>query len=83
MCPRTPAGPNTPPFDPNTLPPKLRAVYDSARRLAQIRAERVLLANTIKALERTSGKKPATAEQPAPVEGANRDDCDAEGTPPV
>ena len=62
MCPRNPSDPNTPPFDPETLPPKLRAVYDSARRLAQIRAEMIAVGNLVKALERTSGKEPGVGE---------------------
>jgi hypothetical protein len=38
------------PLDPSTLPPKLRAVYKAARRLARIRTQKILWANTLKAL---------------------------------
>ncbi len=70
MCPSTSPEPNpaSEAFNPDTLPPKLRAVYDSARRLATIRAEMIAAGNLAKALERTSGKKPAAGEpgtQPA------------------
>ena len=68
MCPHNLPGQNTPSFDLNTLPPKLRAVYESSRRLAQIRAEMIAAGNLAKALERTSGKKPEAGEpgaQPA------------------
>ncbi|QJX01236.1 hypothetical protein FTUN_8875 [Frigoriglobus tundricola] len=83
MCPSTPPGPNTPPFDLNTLPPKLRALYDSARRLAQIRAEMIAAGNLARALQRTPTKNPASAEVPAPAGDSERTACDAEGTPPV
>ena len=65
MCPRNPPGPNAPSFDPETLPPKLRAVFDSARRLAAIREEMIMCANTIKALKRTSGNKLEAGEHGA------------------
>jgi hypothetical protein len=46
--------------DPRTLPPKLRALYEAARRLARIKAERALWGNTLKALaaEGTAAGKP-------------------------
>jgi hypothetical protein len=38
--------------NPDTLPPKLRALYEAARKLARIRARMVLWQNTAKALEK-------------------------------
>ena len=50
--------PKTP--DETTRPPKLQALYEAARRLAEAMAERQKWANTLAALEPTRGTPPAT-----------------------
>lgn len=62
---------------PSVLPPKLRRVYDSAKRLAELKAERDSWTKTALALSLAEPKKPGTAEPSTSADNSNRGDCNS------